>query len=231
MNRGEMRDTVRVLLGETAEDGYKDTEINTFINIAQNRVAIDTRALETSTTISVVNYDQTFVEPDDSRADGRYALPDDLLALQDMDLVDSSGNKTWPEKKSLKDLIRLYATTTGGTPTFYGTAYGSTDQAGPTRGDLWLRPWPDATYYATLYYIQKPTAMDDDTDFSELPEFAHMAVCYQAAMLLSRKWKERDLMMELAVSYRDEVSSVLQMVHQQDMTGTVQIKNVYRRRR
>jgi len=230
MNRKDMRDTVRVLLGETVEQGYKDTEINTMLNTAQLRVAIDTRALTTSTDITLVAYDGTFDDADDSRADGRYALPDDLLAMVDLELQDGP-TKSWPSKVAIKELMRKYTTETGGKPYLYGVEFGATDQTAPTRGDIWFRPWPDKTYTATIRYIQRPSKMDDDLDYSELPEFSHMAVCYQAAMLLSRKWKERDLMMDMAALYREEMASVATMVHQEDMTGTVTIRNVYRRRR
>ncbi|MDH4038380.1 MAG: hypothetical protein OEV86_12960 [Candidatus Krumholzibacteria bacterium] len=234
MTRGEMRETVRVLLGETVEDGVKDTEINTQLDNACVNVAIATKCLTTFANMETIAFDDAGLDPlDDNdipRIEGRYGLPDDLLAIQDVIILDGSV-KTYPQKKDIHELERLYATVTGGLPRFYGVGFGSTSQTAPTRGDIWFRPWPDAAYDVTIHYIQRPSKMDEDNDYSELPEFSHMAVCYYATMVLSRKWKDRELLSEMAALYRNEMNEIQTMVHQQDMTGSGQIRNVYQRRR
>ena len=234
MNRGEMRETIRVLLGETSADGFRDDEINTQINLATMNVAMASKCLTTFSDIIMIAYNNPLLDPGNEDhvpiIDGRYGLPDDLLAIQDVVILDGSV-KMYPQKKDIHELERLYATVTGGLPRFYGIGFGSTSQAAPTRGDIWFRPWPDDAYMATIHYIQRPSNMDDDADYSELPEFSHMAVCYYATMVLSRKWKDRELLSEMAALYRNEMNEIQTMVHQQDMTGSGQIRNVYQRRR
>lgn len=230
MNRGEQRETVRLLVGETTADGYKDSEIDSQLNRSTLRVAIETKCLESDWTLEIVAYNSGFPDPLDSRADGRYGLPEDLLAIEDFQLLDGS-TRTFPRYLPLRQLIRLYGNTTGGPPSRWGVAFGATDQSGPTRGDIWLRPWPDKSYTGIIYGVQRPSKMDEDTDYSELPEFAHDAVCYHAAMIVSRKFKDRALITEMAALYQNEIRIVNEMVHQDDMTGPVYVRNVYRRRR
>jgi hypothetical protein len=230
MTRGELRETTRLLLGETLADGFSDSEIDTQINTAQIRVAIDAKPNTTFTDLTLVNFDQVFPDPDDSRAQGRYGMPDDLLAITDLELIEA-GVKTWPIKTDLKDLLRRYATDYGSKPRRYAIAFGATEQTAPTRGDIWFRPLPEKDYTARVHYVQRPSAMTDDTNISELPEFSHEAICYKAAQMLSFKFKNRDLLIQMTQLYNDALASVITMVHHEDMTGPIQIRNVYRRRR
>lgn len=235
MTRGEMRAMVRIFLRETIEDSYKDTEINTQLPISQNRVAMETRCLTTRSSLTMVAYNDPGLDPNDPNdvplIEGRYGMPDDLLALEDIEIVDAGGYKTFPVKKPLRELVRIYSQDFGGRPCYYAASFGSTDQAGPTRGDIAFKPLPDGPYTAIVHYVQRPDAMDEDTDFSELPEFAHLAVCYHAAMTLSRKKSDRDLIIEMGSLYSDEIVRVKEMIHLQDATGPIYIRNVYKRRR
>jgi hypothetical protein len=222
-----MRTQTRILLGETSEDGYRDTEINTALNNAALKVATDLLCLQTHHDQTTVAYTEPTLDPDDGRTTGRYPLPTDFLALRDVQI--QYGGIWYQLVRVGYDEFQARArTSTGGLAKIYRLETGATALGAGTPGDLWLYPYPDSDdYLLRIVHYQKPTAMTDDSDTSELPESAHMAVCYHAALVLSRKFKDRDLVNEMAALWIEEMDMLRKMVVQQDKTGPKYVRNVY----
>jgi hypothetical protein len=220
MNRGEIRTTARMLLGEGVADGYVDTNLNTMINNSCLHVATKTLCLFTYKDIpSVASQEQ-------------YGLPNDLLSLKDVQLF-VSGYKYQLRRLSY-DEYEDYAhgTATEGRPEVFRSEFGRTDLAGGKAGDIWLRPIPDvATYTIRRVYYQKPSVMSNDGDITELPESMHLVVAYHAAMVISRKFSDTRRFADLATLYQDELANAMNLVHRQDRVGPRFEKNIYRVRR
>jgi len=229
MNRGEQRTQVRILLGETVGDGYLDAEINTALNTSNLILARDLLCLMTYREIETVAYnDPLLTDPDDIRKTGRYGLPDDFLSMVDVQVMDGG---TWHILKNLRydEFQERARTVQGGRPIYYRLEFGAVRLDSPKAGDLWLYPYPDAVYTLRRVYMQKPTAMTLDTDTSELPEVAHLGACYHAAMVLSRKWKDRVLIQEMIALWQDEEKRIKGWVNVQDQTDAFRVRNVYGR--
>lgn len=218
---------LRLFLGETIEDFYKDSECNTVLNSSQLKVASLLICNRTHTNISLIAYnDPLLVDPEDSRKQGRYPLPLDFLSLKDVQILD--GTDWYPLQHWDYDEYKRYARSiSGGRPTSYKVEFGAVVPETPVAGDLWFYPYPDKPYTAQVAYYQKPTAMDDDGDTSELMESGHLAVVYHAAMILSRKGKDRALVAEMGALYAEEVEMLKDLVGKQDQTGDVRMKNYY----
>jgi len=230
MNRLEMRETMRVLLGETIEDFYKDIECNKYLSVGQLKVASTLLCLQTHKNVETVAFNDPLLDADDSRREGRYGLPDDFLSLKDVQIKD--GADWYPLTRWNYDDYKMYArNASGGRPTAYKPEFGSTSQGNPAPGDLWFWPYPDRSspdqYVYQVSFFQKPTPLDEDEDISELMESAHLAVCYHAAMTLSRKGKDRALIQELSALWGDEIAMLKDLVGLSDQTGDIRMKNYY----
>jgi len=225
MDRGQIRAQARILLGETKEDFYKDSEINTQINYAALKVASETLA------------NLTFGDALTVAGTQRYPLPSDMLALKDVQIIDGtvvngvpqSGANTWPLVINSYDKFQAKNTTVyPGRPTVYRVEFGSVGLSSVATGDIWLLPIPNGAYTLRVVYYQKPTAMTDDAHVCELAEAAHEAVALRAAMILSRKSKDRNLITELAAMYNEHLTTVKKVLTLQDSTGPKYVRNVYR---
>lgn len=231
MNRLEMRTQTRILLGETQQDGYTDAEINTALNNSCLILARDILSLQTYRDVTTDAYnDPLITDPKDGRKFGRYALPDDFLSMIDVQVYDAG---IWYVLKRLDyDSFQLRARQAqGGRPQCYRMEFGAVRLDNPKAGDLWLWPYPDKLstddpYVVRRVYMQKPTPMALDTDTSELPEVAHLGACYHAAMVLSRKYKDRVLIQEMIALWNDEEFRIKTWNNRQDNTGPFYAKVV-----
>lgn len=229
MKRSEMRAQIRILLGETQQDGYADSEINTQINVSCLLIARDILSLQTFRDVTTTAYnDPNLTDPEDPRVTGRYALPDDFLSMIDSQLL-YGGVWYTLEPLTYDDFQARANRVQGGRPMYYRLEFGAVSLDTPKAGDQWLWPYPDGAYPLRRVYFQKPTAMDDDEQTSELPEAAHQAACYHAAMILSRKFKDRVLIQEMIALWNDEEARVKKWVNTQDNTRALHVKNVYGR--
>ena len=184
MNRGRMKDMVRMLLAIDPVDAFViDAEINDMLNESQVHVATETLGLTTYKGLET----QEGVE--------RYSLPADFLALRDVQMwvsVTDDTDKRTLEKcgyDSYEEKTRRY--TTPGIPKFFKIEFGATSVSAAIPGDIWLRPIPDSNggnnYRLRLAMYQKPDDMTDDTHICMLPESMHWCVCYHAAWVISER--------------------------------------------
>ena len=166
MNRGEIRDKVRLMVAEPATGGFwTDPQYDIAINDAQKDIAIATKCLksyaEFSTSDGVSMYDI-----------GEYSL-DDMLEITEVwfftdedyyrTLVcvsrnelsymqsESTGQQTWPSYFCYEDRMIEFDCLT------------------------------DADYTVRVYYYRIPDEMDDDTDISDIPTKFHDAIAQHAA--------------------------------------------------
>lgn len=228
MNRGEMRDFVRIMIGETSQDGYLDTEINTILNISALKVATD-----------LLN-NLTFKDIAMEIGRERYALTSDFLSIKKVHLYDGAvigedstetdiSNATdYPIKILGYDEYQMHARTVfPGRPRYCRVEIGATRQTVSAPGDLWFRPIPDKEYVARCVHFQKPTPMTDDAHITEVGESGHLAICYHTCMLISRKFKDRSLTNEMAALWQEEINLQKKLVNIQDRSGPKRQKNVY----
>jgi hypothetical protein len=170
MNRGVIRDTVRMMLAEPPTGGYwTDAQYNSTINYAQKSIAIDTKCLksyaEFTTSNGVNQYDI-----------GENSL-DDMLEISEVQFFINStiyrtltcitrdelsymqggniGMQTWPSYFCYEDRMIEFDCMT------------------------------PADYTVRVYYYRLPDEMTDDTDISDIPVKFHDAivhfVCWQFA--------------------------------------------------
>ena len=154
MNRGEMRENTRLLLGETVQDVYKDSEIDAQLNYGQLKVASD------------LLFNITYENTPTVTGQQRYGLPNDFLALVDIQLNVGgelvSGDIVGGQMYALIPLSydRFQAgnvTASTGRPTNYRVEFGATSMSNPSPGDIWLKPIPDSDdYIVRLVHRQKP---------------------------------------------------------------------------
>lgn len=230
MKRSEMRSTVRILIGETKQDFYRDTEINDCLYNGSIIIARDILANQTFGSIQTVAWNDPLLSPTDSRNEGRYGLPNDFMSLGDAQLLDGTVwyNEGQGFDRLSADKFRSVSRyVQGARPQYFKVERGSTSLSAGTPGDIWLWPYPDKVYTLRLSYRQKPTKMDDDEDICELDEAAHMLVCYHAAMIVSRKSKDRGVISEMASLYAAEKRDVLEYVGRMDLTGSIEVDDVY----
>jgi len=227
-----MREEVRVLVGETQEDGTLDAEINRHINLGQCAVAENAAVLFTHVLESTVAYNDPTLDPIDPRREGRYGLPQDFLKVRAIEVLD--GNTWYPVQIYPYEKFRAHATQTnnGGKMLYAKIEFGATSLDGDPPGDIWFYPWPDRAapdgYVYRISYTQIPTAMTDDGHISELPHFAHMAVCVWAALMVSRKHRDRGLINEMSALWQMEMDKVMRVVGSQRNDLPKRQINIYR---
>lgn len=227
MNYSEMKDQVRLLLGETDEDNsyYTNAEINTQLNLSNLRVASDIPCLFTYSEVTTTADQQ------------RYGLPSDFLQIKDLQMFIGDNTATRRKKLALlkyDEFERIGAgnVTMSGEPSYYRVEFGAVSTtAGSPPGDVWLYPVPDNNggdnYCLRIAYYQKPTALSNTTDVSELPEFLHESVCYHAAWHLSLKDDNQSKINNLAMMYKDAITEAKRTVVRRDRTGPTQAKTSY----
>ena len=229
MNFGRMITVTRTLLGETnANNSYWDdtTDIKPMINDAALAVASRTEGLF------------TFCDYLTTQGDGRYALKSDYLKLRKVHLFESEGNKYKLQHLSYDEFEAHtgHNPTTQGRPRVYKLELGAVSITSPLPGDIWVYPVPDAggglgsgedQYRIRISYYQKPTEMTDTANHTtELPENAHMAVCYYAAMHLSMMADNRSRYSDLKALYEQEIRTVMQYYNRKQRDSSVRMKDV-----
>ena len=219
MNFGEQKTQVRLLLGETdADNSYVTTaEIEAQINLSNIRVAAD------------LPVNMTFSEVATTADEARYGLPSDFLQLKSVQMF--IGDNTVDDRRSLRrleydqfeDMVSGNVNMTG-QPAYYRIEFGAVaTAAGSPPGDIWLYPIPDNNggddYTLRLVYYQKPTALSDTADVSELPEYMHPIVVYHAAWLLSMKSDNTTKINNLVGMYKDAIKEAKLTTLKQDRSG------------
>jgi len=224
MNFSGMKTQVRMFLGESDADNsnFTDTEIDTQINISLLRMASEIPTLLTYKEVATVSGTQT------------YALPTDFLQLKDVQLIKSATQRTSLVRLTYDEFEAMCGsnTTMTGTPAYYRMELGAVSiAAGSPPGDLWLWPVPDdnggANYTVRIVYYQKPTALTNTTDVSELPEFIHELACYHAAWHMSIKTDSQSKINNLLYLYETALAKAKKTANKFDRSGSHQMKTAY----
>jgi hypothetical protein len=222
----------RTLLGETsASNSYWDdtTDVKPMINDSQVHVASETEGL-----LTYCDYFSTA----GGGGDGRFALKADYQKLRAVHIFESATNK-WVLTHLSMDEFEAYTwrnPTTAGRPRVYKLELGAVDNTTNLPGDIWVYPLPDGggalgdasnQYKIRIYYFQKPTTLTDTSAHtSELPENAHMAVCYHAAMHLSLMSDNRAKYRDLKVMYEQEIHKLRIYYNKKQRDSSVRMKDV-----
>jgi len=223
MNYLRMQAFTRILLGETdsANSYFGDTEIKDMLNDAQIEVATDTDPLLTF---------RTFTTAD---GDTRFPLPSDFMKMRSVEIDISTTRRhqlIWTSFDEFNSFISGNFILKG-QPAYWKVELGAVDVTTNSPGDVWIYPGADDNggdnYTLRIYYHQLPQAMSADAEISELPEMLHKAICYYAAIVLSRKDNARGRMQELQVLYDDRIKKFRKIKNQRESRAFV-AKNVYK---
>jgi hypothetical protein len=183
MTRTQIRALIRKELGETTAAFWSDTELNDWINNAGDDTAYKTKSIRTSgyvtTTASTGEYTLSTLFPT-------------LLSV--MEVYYYQNAQTWQKlgvmtRDTLSRLYSGWKSADAGCPMYY--------YWDPEENVLGFYVKPDATNAgsnrAQVYYAQKYTAMSNDTDTPNLPEYLHMAMVYYVVQLgyQSRGWGDK----------------------------------------
>lgn len=224
MNFGQMKYRVRQLLGQTDTNSTVFSTANDLepaINDACKDVAAETECL------------LTYYDYETTSGTQQYSLKADYLKVKAVHLYKATDDKTPLTHVSFDEFDAMEGgnPTRTGVPSVYKIEIGATDTSDNLPGDLWLFPVPDtnggANYTLRVYYYQMPStiATTDDTKTTELPEIAHKAVCYGAAMTLSMQTADRDMYKTLAVLYNNEIVKIRRFAGREHRTGPTRMKD------
>jgi hypothetical protein len=180
MNRSELRTALRSFLNEDIPGFWTDAQLNTYINLANDRV---------NSIISATREDYFTISATFSTVAGTksYSFPTDCRFIRRMEIYDptNEGNiikldeLRWPRIEANGDW--LFPLTTA-QPKRYVTR--------GTQFDLY--PTPDAAYPIRIYYDARPATMDSDDDIPTSPSDFHDMIVYWAAMLAKKQNEEDD---------------------------------------
>lgn len=198
-----MKEVTRILLGETDSSNtyFTDAEIAAMINNALTQVATDTNieGLLTYRTYACIASQE------------EYALENDYLKIKGIVLEESTGKWNPLKYMDFKTYWQISGgnTLSTGTPCYYRLETGATDIDNTDNpGDFYLYPLPDSTYAFRVYFYQYPTDLVNDSDITELPRIARMAVCYYAAAILMRKSSQESDFRDMMGLYNLEIAKL-----------------------
>jgi hypothetical protein len=116
-------------------------------------------------------------------------------------------------------MVSMSNATRTGQPAFFKFEPGATAISGTAAGlagDLWLYPVPDQVYTLRYYFYQRPTALANNTDISELPESLHWAVVYHTTAMLALKNDDQNKHALLMIQYDRAIIRAKKWLVQQD---------------
>src|SRR3989304_6359844 len=179
MNRSAIRSFIRTFLNEATEGFWLDTELNTFINLANQKVNIlidniDEDFFTTSKTFQTTANSKTYAWPSDCKRIRRiehYNASDasDITRLDEITFPRTEMQGDWPFSAS-------------GKPRRYQVRGANFD----------LLPIPDAVYTMKIYYDQRQTDLLQETDSPISPIDFHDMVAIWATILACPKDPDRD---------------------------------------
>jgi len=179
MNRSELRTALRSLLNEDTAGFWTDAQLNTYLNLANDRVnSIVSATREDYFTISA-----TFATVQGTQ---NYAFPSDCRFIRRLEIYDPNDTNyiikldelRWPRIEANGDWLF----TNQGMPKRY-----------TIRGQQFsLYPIPDTVYNMRLYYDSRPGNMDSDSDSPDTPTDFHDMLVYWAALLAKKQNEEDD---------------------------------------
>ena len=213
MIRSLIRTNVRILLGETAADAptsyYDDDNINAAIDIAVNQATMD-----------LPHADMTYRVVTTIASTQRYALDPDFMSLRHIRILIDSDYSYRMKQMDINEFDELQdgTYTREGQPTHYKIELGvaddnTTDPQVP--GDIWLSPIPDGIYTLRVYYDQR-TILSSDSDVPGIPEVAHQAIVYYAAMFMSFKDGNQKKANNYAAMYKQTIFDTKKWLHKRD---------------
>lgn len=187
MNLGEIRGQVREFLNEPTEGFWTDAQLNTLINIAHRKLNATISATKedffvVSATFQTVAAQKSYALPSDFRQMLRLEIfdpndPHAIVKLDEMDFPRIEDEGDWPFSEN-------------GRPVRYVIRGSQMD----------LYPIPDQVYNLRIYYDQRQTDLNLDTDVPASPVEFHDMLAIWAAILAFQKQQESTL--ELAALYK-----------------------------
>jgi len=179
MNRSEIRTAIRALLNEEVAGFWTDAQLNTYINLAMQRLnSIISATREDYFTISA-----TFVTVAGTKS---YTFPSDCRFIRRMEIYDPTDPNyiikldelRWPRTEANSD----WPFTQNQQPKRY-----------ITRGQQFdIYPIPDGIYNIRIYYDSKPVDLATDADVPTSPTDFHDMIVYWGAMLAKKQNEEDD---------------------------------------
>jgi hypothetical protein len=180
MNRSELRTALRSFLNEDIPGFWTDAQLNTYINLANDRV---------NSIISATREDYFTISATFSTVAGTksYSFPTDCRFIRRMEIFDASNEGyiikldelRWPRIEANGDWLFPNAPAQ---PKRY-----------VTRGNQFdLYPTPDGAYTIRIYYDARPVTLDSDVDIPTSPSDFHDMIVYWAAMLAKKQNEEDD---------------------------------------
>lgn len=215
MNYGRMKSLVRLSLGEltAANSYYTDAEVAAMINDSFIQVAADVPCNISFRDVTAVVGTQ------------RYSLALDMLQLKDVQLFVTSTLKRQLMRLGFDEFesVSMSNATRQGQSAYFKYEPGATAVTGAAAGlpgDIWLYPVPDdATYVIRYYFYQKPSALTNDSDVTELPETLHWAVVYHATAMLALKNDDQNKHTIMMIQYDRAIARARRWLVKEDRTG------------
>jgi hypothetical protein len=177
MNRSEIRTGIRALLNEPTAGFWSDANLNSYINLANQRVnsiiaATKEDYFTVSATFSTIAATKSYTFPADCRFIRRmevYSTSDtgDIEKLDEIRFPRTESGGEWPFPTSGRP--KRY--------TVFGTQFN-------------LEPIPDAVYTLRIYYDSRPDDMAQDSESPTSPVDFHDMVVYWACTLACAQNKE-----------------------------------------
>lgn len=190
MTLDELRTYVRDRLSISSSDSAKTTQINTALNQARYRIAAEFRLKQTKDTLDFVADTETVTLPADCV---------EVLAIYQGDYL--LQPITWQEWGQV-----VGSTVTGGPSVYVVDGSSTTMRVSPL-------PAETESDAATIYYVQRPTALSSDSDTpSELPAEFHDLIAEEAIYRIGQSEEDQDLARgaaAVAATLRDELRSYL----------------------
>lgn len=199
MNRGELREKILWRLNQdvTSPQFWEEDYINDLINEAYLNFVTKTKVLETSTSLSLIAYQNL------------YKLADDCFVINRM-YYETTDKIIWPVSWSaLAGHDPKWTTTTGSRPEYYVFIP-------PNRIFLYPQVTADASDAVTYYYSKMTTNFTADSESPDFPAVYHDAIIeYALALALPRVSAESYLKkaMSYYAKYHEKIASMKKISH------------------
>jgi hypothetical protein len=225
VTRSDLRDQVRIYLGETSSTDtyYTDAEINSQINRAMPLIAAEIEELI------------TFKDYTTTSGTFRYSLEEDFLKIHKVFLrINDAVLSRVLAPLDIEEYERLSGgdETATGMPQWYKIELGSVLNTDDPQlpGDVWLYPTPDdnggSNYKMRVYYYQKPDDLAADGEIPELPLQTHDTIALKAARALAIKGKDFGLAGSLQNLFLTEMASHREFFNRKSRDKNPEIKDL-----
>lgn len=205
MTVADIQSYVKTILGSSSDPFYTDAEILTVMNAVVPLMAVRIEEMITWVEWALVA---------DTQA---YTLPEDWIAMEHIEVIDSNDtNRTWQlyplSIKEFNKVARNAADQTDSDPAYYRLEIGpiNVNQDPQRVGEIYLYPTPSTAHTLRMWYYRRPNDCSATTDIPELPLHYHEAICIKTAHRLATKGKEYQLADRLLRDYEMAMTELTQ---------------------